>query len=202
MNSPQPIGDGLGEQRQPPRERILEAARDLFYRHGIRAVGVDAVAEAAGTNKMTLYRHFSSKDELVCECLRRFAKNADAFWERIEAAHPGDPLARLNGWVTAIAEETIRRHERGCFLANAVVELAEKDHPARPVVIAFKNAQRDRLVALCRAAGLDEPDLVADELFLVFEGARMHVQSFCPDGFEARMRRIGHAIVESHLKAE
>src|SRR5258707_523483 len=59
------------DERIPPRERILSAAGDLFYHHGIRAVGVEAIAEAAGTNKMTLYRHFSSKDELVAECLRQ-----------------------------------------------------------------------------------------------------------------------------------
>ena len=62
------------DERIPPRERILAAAGDLFYRHGIRAVGVEAIAEAAGTNKMTLYRHFASKDELVAEYLRQSAQ--------------------------------------------------------------------------------------------------------------------------------
>ena len=61
-------------ERIPPRERLLAVAGDLFYRHGIRAVGVEAIAEAAGTNKMTLYRHFASKDELVAEYLRESAK--------------------------------------------------------------------------------------------------------------------------------
>ena len=53
-----------------PRERILATARDLFHKHGIRGIGVEAIAEAAGTNKMTLYRHFNSKDDLVVECLK------------------------------------------------------------------------------------------------------------------------------------
>src|ERR1700745_3343740 len=70
-----------------PRERIVTAACDLFYRHGIRAVGVDAIAEAAGTNKMTLYRHFSSKDELIAECLRRVGAKADALWDRLAPPH-------------------------------------------------------------------------------------------------------------------
>src|ERR1700739_3000129 len=90
-----------GEQRLAPRERIVAAACDLFYRHGIRAVGVEAIAEAAGTNKMTLYRHFSSKGELVAECLRQVAAKADAVWERIAADHPDDPRAQLNAWVAA-----------------------------------------------------------------------------------------------------
>ena len=68
----------------PPRERILAAARDLFYRHGIRAVGVEAIAEAAATNKMTLYRHFGSKDELISAYLTQLAREGDEVWSCIE----------------------------------------------------------------------------------------------------------------------
>src|SRR5580693_509286 len=75
----------------PPRERILAVARDLFYRHGIHGVGVDAIAEAAGTNKMTLYRHFTSKDVLVAECLSELTQEFDAAWDALAAAHAGDP---------------------------------------------------------------------------------------------------------------
>src|SRR5579872_6705281 len=74
-------------ERIPPRDRILAAAADLFYRQGIRAVGVEAIAEAAHTNKMTLYRHFPSKDELVAEYLRQTANAADACWARFAQAH-------------------------------------------------------------------------------------------------------------------
>src|SRR6266487_945591 len=77
----------------PPRERIIAVAADLFYRHGIRAVGVEAVAEAAGTNKMTLYRHFTSKDELVAEYLRSLVAEAEKSWDRLEAQHPNAPRA-------------------------------------------------------------------------------------------------------------
>src|ERR1700726_3042777 len=87
----------------PPRERILATAVELFYRHGIRAVGVDSIAEAAGTNKMTLYRHFTSKDELVAEYLRQSAHVADECWERFALAHPGDPRAQLRAWLEGMA---------------------------------------------------------------------------------------------------
>src|ERR1700722_20465065 len=76
--------------RERPRERIVTTAQDLFHRHGIRGVGVDAIAEAAGTNKMTLYRHFGSKDDLVVEYLNKVASEADAVWQELEAAHPDD----------------------------------------------------------------------------------------------------------------
>src|ERR1700759_158988 len=113
----------------PPRERILAAASDLFYRLGIRAVGVEEIAEAAGTNKMTLYRHFSSKDELVAECLREFARQADALWDELEAAYPDDPRAELKAWLEAMTKRIVAAGDCGCALANVAIELREKDHP-------------------------------------------------------------------------
>src|SRR6516225_11512466 len=91
------------DERIPPRERILAVAADLFYRHGIRAIGVEAIAEAAGTNKMTLYRHFASKDELVAEYLRRLAEKASSSWDKLAAQHPGDPRAQLRAWLVDMA---------------------------------------------------------------------------------------------------
>src|ERR1700757_4589435 len=101
----------------PPRERILAVAADLFYRHGIRAVGVEAIAEGAGTNKMTLYRHFASKDELVAEYLRRLAAKASASWDRLVAEHPGNPRAQLGGWLKDMAAHVASGDQRGCALA-------------------------------------------------------------------------------------
>jgi AcrR family transcriptional regulator len=187
-------------QRLPPRERILAVARELFYRHGIRAVGVEAIAEAAGTNKMTLYRHFSSKDELVAECLRQFAARADALWERIETAHPADARAQLHAWVGAMAEVLAAAAERGCAMCNAAVELPDRSHPARRVVEAFKSAQRDRLARLCSAAGAPQADLLADELFLLVEGARVSLQSVGPEGPAARFMRMAEAVIGRHIR--
>jgi AcrR family transcriptional regulator len=181
----------------PPRERIVQAARELFYRHGIRAIGVEAVAEAAGTNKMTLYRHFPSKNDLIVECLRRVAKGVEAFWERLET-EASDPRARLHAWVRAMAEDLPQRQQRGCFLANAAVELAERGHPGRSVIEVFKRGQRERLTRLCQAAGLNEAELLAEELFLVIEGARASAQSCGSEGLEARVVRIGEAIIKAH----
>src|SRR5438128_5934071 len=111
----------------PPRQRILGAASELFYRHGIRAVGVDAIAEAAGTNKMTLYRHFPSKDALVADYLRFLADKASSVWGRLAAQHSGDPRAQLRGWFEDVAGRIASHDDRGCALANAAVGLPEKD---------------------------------------------------------------------------
>ncbi len=184
--------------RLPPRQRILAVARDLFYERGVRAVGVDEIAEAAGTNKMTLYRHFASKDLLVAECLRQFAQQAEAEWDRLAAGHIGNPRAELTAWLAAVTDHILAAGGRGCALANAAVELAEKDHPARKVIEEVKRAQRDRLVRLCRAAVLHEPEFLADELFLLLEGARVSAQSVGRDGPAARLVRMGEAIIASH----
>jgi AcrR family transcriptional regulator len=185
-------------ERLPPRERILSVARDLFYERGVRAVGVDEIAEAAGTNKMTLYRHFASKDLLVAECLRQFARQADADWDRLATTHAGHPRAELTAWLAAMTDHIVAAGGRGCALANAAVELADKDHPARKVIEEVKRGQRDRLVRMCRSAALDEPEFLADELFLLLEGARVSAQSVGRDGPAARLVRMGEAVIASH----
>lgn len=186
-------------ERIPPRERLLAVAAELFYRQGIRAVGVDAIAEAAGTNKMTLYRHFPSKDELVAECLRQAASAANHCWDAYEQAHPGDPLAQIRAWLAEMADHLANTNERGCALANAAVELPDKAHPARRVIEEYKVAQRDRLVHLSRSAGLSDPETLADELHLLLEGARMTSQSVGPNGLGARLMRMGEAMIASHM---
>jgi AcrR family transcriptional regulator len=184
--------------RIPPRARILATAAELFYRNGIRAVGVEAVAEAAGTNKMTLYRHFASKDELVAEYLREEAKRADSAWDKYRAAHPGDPLGQIRAWLTEMASHVASADERGCPLTNAAVELPDKDHPARRVIEEFKVAQRAKLIALCEAAALSEPEMLADELYLLLEGARVTAQSVGAHGLDARLLRMGEAMLAAH----
>ena len=186
------------DDRIPPRERILAVAADLFYRHGIRAIGVEAIAEAAGTNKMTLYRHFASKDELVAEYLRRLAEKASASWDRLAAEHPGNPRAQLRGWLENMAAHVGSDDQRGCALANAAVELPEKDHPARRVIEAFKTGQRQRIIDLCAAAELAQPEMLADELFLLLEGALVTAQSIGRDGLGDRLIRMGEAMIAGH----
>jgi AcrR family transcriptional regulator len=187
-------------ERIPPRERIIAAARDLFYRHGIRAVGVEAIAEAAGTNKMTLYRHFDSKDELVAEYLRGLAAEKHGFWSAIEAAYPDNPRAQLEAWLVEAANNVSDPKSRGCALANAAVELPEKEHPARCVIEQCKQTSRDNLVALCRRAGAKQPGLLADQLFMLLEGALVCTQATGHQGPACNFIEAGRAIVAAHLR--
>jgi AcrR family transcriptional regulator len=190
------------DERIAPRERILSVASELFYRHGIRAIGVERIAEAAETNKVTLYRHFSSKDELVAEYLRRLAQEAKSSWDGLEASHPADAPAQLRAWLKDMAAHVASGDERGCPLANAAVELPDKDHPARRVIEEFKTAQRERLIQLCAAAALTEPEMLADELFLLLEGARVTAQSMGAKGLGDRLVRMGEAMINAHTMIE
>jgi AcrR family transcriptional regulator len=189
-----PFAAEPGAQR--PRERIFVCAQDLFHRRGIRGVGVDAIAEAAGTNKMTLYRHFGSKDDLILEYLNYKGKKSDEVWAEIQAANPGDPTGQLYDFVEKAAK-FIAEDERGCDLANAAVELTEEGHPGLRVIGEFKVRQRDRLARLCGAAGASRPDLLADALVLLIEGARVSRRSVGSEGPSANLVRTSEAVIAS-----
>src|SRR5262245_3807771 len=160
----------------PPRHRILAAADDLFRRHGIRGVGVEAIAEAAGTNKMTLYRHFTSKDELIAEWVRGIVETKEAEWDALSAQRLGDPEGELVDWSRRVAKKFAEMEERGSALANALAELPEADHPARRVIDEHRLREHKRILALCREAGFPEPELAADQFYFLLEGAKACVQ--------------------------
>jgi len=196
-----PVADRQGTSL-PPRERILMAARELFYRRGIHAVGVDAIAEAAGTNKMTLYRHFASKDVLVAACLFELTREFDVAWDAIAAAHAGDPKGQLIAWLRHVSDFKEYEAERGCALANAAIELPDKDHPARRVIREHKTAHRERLISLCRDARLADPERLADEIFLIWEGARVTAQSVGSQGLSSRLAEMFEALVAYHARRD
>jgi AcrR family transcriptional regulator len=179
-----------------PRDRIFDCAQDLFHRKGIRGVGVEAIAEAAGTSKMALYRHFDSKDELIIEYLNYKGRKSDEIWAEIEAENPGDPVGQLYGLMEKIAI-FIAEDERGCDLANAAVELTEEGHPGLRVIEEFKMRLLDRLAKLCRAAGASHPELLADTLVLLIEGARVSRRSVGAKGPSANLVRTSRGVIAS-----
>jgi AcrR family transcriptional regulator len=153
------------------RDRIMKTASDLFYRYGIHAVGVDAIATEAGTNKMSFYRNFASKDELVAEYLRSEEREGWLFWEEIISAHAGNPRLQAESLFDMLVQNNCEEDSRGCALANAAVEITEPDHPARPVVEKYKAEMRRRFRQLAHEMGAREPDALGDSLMLLWEGA-------------------------------
>ena len=166
----------MTEKNSAPRAASSRLPAELFYRHGIRAVGVEAIAEAAGTNKMTLYRHFASKDELVAEYLRsrratgRAAGRAST--ARIPATHWRNCGPGSRTWPTTSSTRYTRLCARQCG--------------GRAAGEGSSGAPRHRGVQAARARGWSrsvgrpvwrEPELLADELNLMLEGARVSAQS-------------------------
>ena len=186
---------------QSPRERILIAADELFRRHGIRGVGVEAIAEAAGTNKMTLYRHFESKDALIAEWVRGIIAQKEKVWDELEAKHPDDPAAQLVGWSRATAAALAQMEERGSVIMNALAELPEQDHPARRVIDEHRIREHDKILALCQRAGFAEPDLAADEFYLLLEGAKSCVMCMGLKRVGEHLMRLVDTMVASKGKS-
>jgi AcrR family transcriptional regulator len=137
---------------------------------------VEAIAEAAGTTKMTLYRHFESKDELIAEWMRGLIAQKEAAWDEIIAEHPGDPVGQLVSWSRRTAQQLTQMEERGSTILNALAELPQVDHPARRVIDEHRVREHQRITAVCREAGFPEPELAADQFYFLLEGAKTCVQ--------------------------
>lgn len=163
---------GIVDQGQPPpRERLIAAATRLFCRYGVNSVGVDAIVEAAGTAKTTLYKVFGSKDGLVEAVLEREGRTWRA-WFMAEMDGPGgtpdDRLARLG---PALRRWFARDDFYGCPFINAVGESDKADDRLRSLAIAHKKIVLERIAALCAEAGCRDPGEVAHTLGLIIDGA-------------------------------
>ncbi|MGW7568398.1 TetR/AcrR family transcriptional regulator [Streptomyces tendae] len=180
----------------PPRERILDAAEELFQSEGIRRVGVQAIAEKAETTKMAIYRHFETKDALVAEWLRILAAEYRAAFDRVEAEHPGRPREQILGLARFIADGLPALSYRGCPFVNSLAELPDRSHPARRVIEEHKAHQTRRLVGMCTEAGLPDPEQVAAQITFLLEGAQVSTQNGSIDRAGERLMRIVEAIVE------
>ena len=186
---------------KPPlaADRIRKTAREMFYRDGIRAVGVDAIVNEAGVTKPSLYRSFSSKDELAAAYLRDYEAE---FWNRFDAArdaHPGDPRAQILAYLSGLAGRAVQSGYRGCGLTNAAVEYPEQDNPARAVAVAHKAELRRRLAAMAAEMGADDPQALGDGLLLLLEGAFVSSQLFGEGGPAGREAEMADKLIQAHL---
>ena len=187
--------------RPSARKRIFDTASELFYRKGIRAVGVDAIAAQADTTKMSLYRSFDSKDALVAEWLRDHDAKFWKKWDSMSQKYPDDPRKQLRAAFALLAKHVSDPDARGCPMANAAVEITEKDHPARQVIEAHKTKLRARLATLCEQTGAREPALLADELFLLMEGAQVSTVLGVRIPPQS-IARPAEALIDTHIAAK
>lgn len=192
-------GHAARERQPTAAEKILDVARDLFYRQGIRAIGVDEIVRTAGVAKPSLYRAFSSKDDLAASYLRRYDRE---FWERFDeavAAHPGDPRAQILAFLTRVGKRTQTPSYRGCGMTNAAVEYPEPGHPARKVSEDNKRELRRRLRAMAVGMRAADADTLGDGLLLLIEGAYISGQLFGSGGPAQSVARNAELLIGASL---
>jgi AcrR family transcriptional regulator len=153
------------------RERILATASELFYREGIRAIGVDTVVERSGVSKTSLYRLFESKDALIAAFAAERDRSFWTWWDHIEEQHADDPRALLDALLSGIAERIGRPAYRGCPFLNLITEFPDRNHPGRVVARDNKQEMRARLAAIVARLGAADPNRVASQLTLIINGA-------------------------------
>jgi len=139
------------------RERILTTADRLFYGNGIQAIGVQRLIEESQVTRVTFYRHFPSKDDLVLAYLERRKWQARAAVQAITDSHPGDPRGALHAWAVAFTEDGMIDEYRGCTFVNAAAEYGPPDHPVRVLAIEQRRWVNATTETLLREAGHPDP---------------------------------------------
>jgi AcrR family transcriptional regulator len=154
-----------------PRDRLIATARRLFAAEGINAVGVDRLCAEAAVSKRSLYQHFTGKDDVVAAALRAEAEQHDLGLHRDEELPPRDR-------VLAVFERLDHRAGspgfQGCPFIGAATELKDRGHPASVVAHEQKLGLTAHFAELLRRGGAQEPDLLAQQLTLLFDGASVH----------------------------
>ena len=159
-----------------PRDRILRVADDLFYSRGLRAVGVDEIVAKSEAAKASLYAHFPTKDDLIAGYLRQRSDDWRAHLEGELARLGGSPRRRLEQVFDVLAAGCAAAGFRGCPFINAAVEFPNPAHPARVIGAEHRRWVRELLGRLSREAQLRAPEILADQLALIYDGAMVGTQ--------------------------
>ncbi|MGQ0575024.1 MAG: TetR/AcrR family transcriptional regulator [Pseudonocardia sp.] len=166
-----------GDGRSPAEsgsERIRRAAYELFSRHGVREVGVDAVVARAGTAKMTLYRNFPSKDDLILDFLRRREELWTVGWLQHESGLRGRrPQDRLLAIFDLFGEWFVKPDFEGCAFLTTLMEITDSAHPVRVASVAHLARIRGYLQAQAQEAGVTDPERFARQWHILMKGSIM-----------------------------
>ena len=180
------------------RERILETAYELFSRHGTKAVGVDRIIAESGAAKMTLYRNFASKDELILAFLQRREERWTRAWLQSEAeARAETPAGRLLAIFDVFGEWFAREDFEGCSFINVMLEVTDTAHPVREASVLHLANIRDFLRELAAAAGIVDADGVARQWHILMKGSIVAAAE--ADAHAAgRARELGSLLLARH----
>ena len=161
------------------KDRLFQTAARLFYEHGYRAIGVDTIASDSGIGKMTLYRHYPSKDDLIVAYLR---DSNEIFWNSFEqiTQDASTPREKLLAFFRALRDYVVTPACYGCPFLNVAAEYPETEYAGHQVALEHKRAVRARFVQLAKEADARQPQALADGLFLLMDGAYMAARMFGP----------------------
>jgi AcrR family transcriptional regulator len=193
-----PASEAAAAGRPTARDRILETAYELFSRHGTRAVGVDRIIAECGIAKMTLYRNFPSKDDLIMAFLEQRQERWGRAWLQAEAERRGrTPAERLLAIFDVFEEWFGRPDFEGCSFINVMLEVVDADSPVRQATVRHLAAIRDFVRGLADEAGIHEPDGFARQWHILMKGA---IVSAAEGDVEAagRARQLGALLLEHH----
>jgi AcrR family transcriptional regulator len=184
--------------RTAARERILETAYELFSRHGTRAVGVDAIVAQSGVAKMSLYRNFASKDELILAFLElREARWTRAWLKEEIEARADTPAARLLAIFDVFGAWFQRDDFEGCSFINVMLELEDREHPVRRASVDQLSAIRGILAELAQEAGVADPDAFARQWHILMKGSIVAAAEGDRQA-ATRARELGALLLASH----
>ena len=192
-----------GASTESVRERILGTARELFYREGVRGVGVDTVVAQSGVAKTSLYRWFPSKDQLIASVVEEEAKARWTAWDRTaERCVDQPPRDRLRTHLAAIVKFVNSPKYRGCPFMNVSAELPDPQHPARLVTLEVTHELRRRVRKVVDALdGIRDPVELTDQLILLIDGTLSVSQCLGPDGPQKYLINAADALVDAQLNA-
>jgi len=181
-----------------PKDKVFQTAARMFYRHGYRATGVDTLAAVSGIGKMTLYRHYPTKDDLIVAYLK---DSNDLFWSNFEQMIADAPTARekLLAFFEGLQDYVQTPACYGCPFLNVATEYPESDHPGHQVAMEHKQSVRARFRQLAKEAGAKEPGVLADQLFLLMDGAYMASRMFGAKNPAAHLAEAARVLVDSAL---
>lgn len=158
-------------KKESAKDRILQVAEDLFYREGIRAVGIDRIIAESGAAKASFYRSFATKDDLIAEYVEQKHVRSMGRIEEAKSRHPGDPIAQLIYLFRETAERMRQSGFRGCPYINTLVEFPDPTHPAHLRVIESRREVWDLVREIAREAGARDPAALAEQLQMLYSGA-------------------------------
>jgi AcrR family transcriptional regulator len=181
------------------RERILETAYELFSRHGTRAVGVDRIVAESGVAKMTLYRHFASKDELITAFLARREERWTRGWLQAEVLRRArEPRERLLAIFDVFGEWFAREDFEGCSFINVMLEVTDGDHPVRAASVEHLREIRSFVAGLAADAGIADTDAFARQWHILMKGSIVAAGEGDAKA-AARAREMGELLLATRL---